>query len=260
MTETDRKPVTGRVCALYRHPVKGMTPEALDRVALEPGAAVPGDRRFGLAFSGVSGTAARHEWLPCANFLRLAKHPRLATLEARFDDETEVLTIFRGGRQVTRGKATDAVGRAVLEDFFDAYMKDDLAGKRAKLIEAEAVQFSDDGENRVSLLNAASILDLERVTGRPVDARRFRANIVIEGAAPWAERTWIGSEISVGGARLAVEENIVRCAATTVNPDTAERDLNIPKDLQRGFRHVDMGVYCRVVTGGAVAVGDAVGD
>jgi hypothetical protein len=57
---------------------------------------------------------------------------------------------------------------------------------------------------------------------------------------------------------LAVTKRIQRCAATDVNPETAERDLNIPKALMRGYGHVHMGVYARVVTGGNIATGDEV--
>ena len=51
---------------------------------------------------------------------------------------------------------------------------------------------------------------------------------------------------------------IDRCAATCVDPETARRDLNVPLFLQRGFGHVDMGVYASVCGAGAVAKGDPV--
>ena len=50
---------------------------------------------------------------------------------------------------------------------------------------------------------------------------------------------------------------ITRCAATQVNPVTAQRDLDIVAALARAFGHVNMGVYAEVVTGGEIAVGDA---
>ena len=53
-------------------------------------------------------------------------------------------------------------------------------------------------------------------------------------------------------------ERIDRCAAVNVNPDTAERDLNIVKFLQAGFGHIDLGVFVRVTKAGRAAVGDAV--
>ena len=49
---------------------------------------------------------------------------------------------------------------------------------------------------------------------------------------------------------------ITRCAATQVNPATAERDLDIVAALGRVFGHTDMGVYAEVLASGEVAVGD----
>ncbi len=46
---------------------------------------------------------------------------------------------------------------------------------------------------------------------------------------------------------------IDRCAATQVNPETAARDMHLLKALQRGFGHIDMGVYAE-----AIATGDRI--
>ena len=61
---------------------------------------------------------------------------------------------------------------------------------------------------------------------------------------------------AVTRSNTAVQQRIDRCAATNVDPETADRDLNIPKDLQRGFGHVDLGVYGCVTAAGRVAAGD----
>ena len=50
-------------------------------------------------------------------------------------------------------------------------------------------------------------------------------------------------------------DRIVRCAATNVNPDTAERDLAIPRSLDELYGHSDCGLYLRVVEGGELRVG-----
>jgi len=251
------KPVTGTVKALYRYPVKGMTAEALDSVEVGAGQGFPDDRRFGLAIAGITGSSAKSEWMSWRNFLMLKKSTKLAALEAKFDSDTEVLTIYRAGRQISRGKPTDRIGRSMLEDFFGTFLRDELNGKRPKLVESENVHFSDNGENQVSLLNLGTLKDIERVAGQPIDVRRLRGNIIIEGAAPWAEKTWIGREIQIGRLRLKVMADIDRCAAPNVNPDTAVRDINLVKDLQRGFGHIDCGVYCKVLQGGTLAIGDA---
>jgi len=93
--------------------------------------------------------------------------------------------------------------------------------------------------------------------GVPVDPIRFRANIYFDGPSAWSEHDWIDSEIAIGAARLRVISPITRCAATQVNPATAERDLDIVAALGRSFDHTNMGVYAEVVAGGEIAVGDA---
>ncbi len=128
---------------------------------------------------------------------------------------------------------------------------------RPKLVEAaDGDVLSDHPSAVVSIINLASVKDLERVTGKPINPARFRGNFYLEGLDPWAEFDWLGREIAIGGTRLEITQRIDRCAATNVDPETAERDLNIPKDLQRGFGHVDLGVYGCVTAAGRVAAGD----
>jgi uncharacterized protein len=94
--------------------------------------------------------------------------------------------------------------------------------------------------------------------GVPVEPIRFRANVYFDGASAWCEHDWIGSEITLGAARLRVISPITRCAATQVNPVTAKRDLDIVAALERAFGHINMGVYAEVLAGGEIAVGDKV--
>ena len=86
------------------------------------------------------------------------------------------------------------------------------------------------------------------------------ASMVLAGrtgqAAAWQELEWLGREIAVGGARLRIIASITRCAATEVNPETAERDMDLVGTLQRSFGHNLMGIYAEVVGPGEIAVGD----
>ena len=109
----------------------------------------------------------------------------------------------------------------------------------------------------MSLINAASVAALEEAVGAPVDPIRFRANVYFQGVPAWQELEWLGREIAVGGARLRIIASITRCAATEVNPETAERDMDVVGTLQRSFGHNLMGIYAEVVGPGEIAVGDA---
>ncbi len=242
------------VADICRYPLKGLNAEKLERVTLTPGQGLPHDRRFALAHGSARVEPGAPQWQPKSNLLCLLRDEKLAQLRADFDPESGMLAIHRAGKQVVRANATEAMGRMLIGQFFDGFMG--AAGRGTpKLIEAEAEMFTDVRDPLVSIVNLASVKDLERVVRQPVDPLRFRANFYITGARAWSEFVWVGKEIGLGPARLQVVERIERCAATNVNPDTAERDLNIPRSLQKGFDHVDIGIYARVTFGGEVACG-----
>lgn len=71
------------------------------------------------------------------------------------------------------------------------------------------------------LTTTASLADLADRAGFALSMDRFRTNLVIEGAEPWAEDGW--SEIRVGEAVFALVKPCARCAVTTVDQDTGER-------------------------------------
>jgi hypothetical protein len=117
---------------------------------------------------------------------------------------------------------------------------------------------SDQPEPGLSIIGLASIHDIERVVGQPVDPLRFRANVYLEGTKPWEEFSWLDQEVVLGGARLQITERMERCAATNVEPGTGNRDLNIPRSLMGGFGHACCGVFAKVIGAGRLAVGDSV--
>jgi len=121
--------------------------------------------------------------------------------------------------------------------------------------------------NAVSLVSDGSLRELARQLGvDAVDGRRFRMLIELEGAGVHEEDTWIGNEIEIGSAVLTITKPDARCAITTQNPDTGERDLDTLRTLirYRGFRacdpekKIDFGVLGEVAFPGRISVGDAV--
>jgi uncharacterized protein YcbX len=133
-------------------------------------------------------------------------------------------------------------------------MKAELRGP-PKIVHAHGHSFSDVAPKCVHIVNLASVRELERTLGRPVDPLRFRANLYLEGVEPWAELAWMGKDIGIGDARLAVFARTTRCDATNVDPARGVRDLAVPSHLQRTWGHQDFGIYAKVATGGEIAVG-----
>jgi hypothetical protein len=110
----------------------------------------------------------------------------------------------------------------------------------------------------VSVVNLASVRDLAERIGREVDPLRFRANVYLDGVEPWAERDWVGGSLTLGPTGATVLANTPRCAATTVNPRTADRDIKVLKELAYHYGHTDCGCYVQIVTPGIVRPGDPV--
>ena len=247
-------PHLARIC---RYPVKGMSVEDLDRVALTPGETLPDDRRFAIARGSAGIDPTEPEWVPRDNFVTLVRTAKLAQLTTRYDSGTGVLTIYRGKRQVAKGNVTDPTGRTVIDQFLAAFLAEEV-NRTPKLIDGGRISMTDDCDPTVSIINLASVRDIERVAGHPVHPDRFRGNLLIEGLEPWVERAWLNQEIRIGDARLTLVEPVERCGATNVNPETAERDASIPRLLQRGYAHMECGMYGRVETGGAIHVNDTV--
>jgi uncharacterized protein YcbX len=108
-------------------------------------------------------------------------------------------------------------------------------------------------------LNLASVRDLEERLGKPIDPLRFRANVHVEGWAPWIELELAGgAPLRLGGARACVVKSILRCAATHVDPQSGERDLDLVEALWTQYGHRFCGIYASVTHEGRLDEGDAV--
>jgi hypothetical protein len=254
--------MTTTISAIYRYPVKGLSADTLERVALAPGACLPQDRRFALALGSTLFDPQNPKWLPKIRFIMLMRDEKLALLHTRFDPETGLLTIAENGRELLRRRLTEPEGCRAVAEFYTQFLGSAVDGP-LRVVEAPGHAFADarrkpnaTSGQYVSLINLASIRALETAMGASIDPIRFRANVYFDGEAPWREHDWIGAEIALGAARLRVVSPITRCAATQVNPVTAERDLDIPAALDRNFGHINMGIYAEVLSHGEIAVGD----
>lgn len=245
------------VASLARHPVKGLSPEALETVQLTAGAHFPGDRLFAIE-NGPSGfDAAAPEHQPKFKFIVLMRYPWLAQLQARYDDATGVLSLTRDGLVLAAGDLATGRGRAAIAQFFNTAFAAELRGPAQVLTAPPGFRFMDSRSGFVSLLNLASLRALAAKAGvRTVEPARFRANIVLDGLPPWGEFDLVGRDIRIGGALLRVLKRTERCAATHAHPVTGLRDLDVVGALQRAYGHSDCGVYAKVIEGGVISLGD----
>jgi uncharacterized protein YcbX len=253
MTQIKPAEITG----LYRYPVKGLTPEPLETVALSVGETLPADRRYAIE-NGPSGfDPALPAWLPKTVFLMLMRDEWLAALEAHFDDHTHVLTLRENGAVAVEANLETEAGRAAIERYFAERHAARIKGP-PKVLVSPGHSFSDVAKKVVSIINLESLAAIEAMVGVPVHPLRFRANLYVKGWPAWHEASLLGERLAIGNARLKVVKRITRCAATNVDPLLAVRDLDIPSTLMRRRGNNECGIYAEVVEGGEIAVGDKV--
>jgi hypothetical protein len=246
-----------RIQAIYRYPVKGLSPQPLGRVALTPGATLPADRLYAIE-NGPSGfDPAAPAYFPKVSFLMLMRNERLARLRTDYDEASHTLTIHWEGRQAAAGDLRTKDGRLAVEAFFRRFMPDELRGP-PKVLFGQDHSFSDVAKKVVSIINLASVAAVEIAARAAVNPLRFRGNVYVEGWPAWREFDLLGRELGLGRARVKVVKRIVRCAATEVDPDTGMRDLAVPSALMQSFGHTDCGVYAEVISAGEIVTGDKV--
>jgi uncharacterized protein YcbX len=248
---------------LYRYPVKGLSAEPVEHADVTVAHGFPVNRRWALALADTPFDPEAPKAQPKTRFLMLQRDESLATLDTRYDDASDTLVIRRNGEVLLEARLEEPAGRAAVEDFFHRFMGETRGG-RPRLVSAPGFQFTDISVvsetkmRAVSLINLASVRALEE-TSAPLHHLRFRANIYFEGAKPWEEFDWMDKRITIGSVTGVVCMRTTRCAATQVNPLTAERDRNPPKALQTAFGHGDLGVYAEIVGDGSVRLGDVIG-
>lgn len=247
-----------RIASLQRYPVKGLSPETLTQVALTKGDYFPGDRLFAIENGPAGFDPDNPQHQPKIKFLMLMRNESLARLKTRYLDSITTLFIEEGGREVARGDLSTREGRLAVEAFFRRFMPGELRGPPKMLTAPEGFRFTDSRRGFVSLINLASVRELENVVGAPVAPLRFRGNIHLEGLKPWAEFDLVGQVLTTAsGLRLKVTKRIERCAATNVDPATGLRDLAIPKSLMKAYGHFDCGIYAEVLSDGTLGTGDS---
>ena len=265
-----------RVSRLYRYPMKGVAPVSVGRLELDEVGPV-GDRRWMVAspdgerFIGQrdhpSMTALRAS-LPAGGGLTLeaAGHPPVTVPEP--SPAAPRLTVPIWGDRVEAVVASDEgarwLSRFLGEEVTLVRLPDDtlrpVDPERAVEGFPSRVAFADD--EPLHLVGEASVRDLDARVGDDgprIEVERFRPNVVVEGAAPWAEDRW--RRIRLGSVELAFVQPRARCVVTTIDPETGRKGPEPLATLNR-YRRADGNVWVgqnAVHDGpGVLRVGDAV--
>ena len=254
--------VEARVVRISVAPVKGLGLVHPREVELGP-SGVAGDRRF---------------WLQDAEgrLVNGKTHGELMLVRAEWDEATRRLALrFPDGESVAGvvgpGAPVEAMlwkqphpSRSVPGPWQEALSR--YAGEPLTLLwsESGAVDRGAHG-GTASLVSCGSLERLRERAGAeaPVDGRRFRMLLEIDGVGAHEEDGWIGARVRVGEAVLAFVGDVGRCVVTTRNPDTGSSDLDTLGTLARYRREgrtepLPFGVYGDVAEPGRVRVGDLV--
>lgn len=197
----------------------------------------------------------------------------LARVSAEYDSETDALTIAFPDGEIVSGRAelgaeTATVlwgrvtrGRVVAGDWAAALSE--YCGENLTLMKSDAPGACFD-EYPISLISRATIDRLSGMTGgaKAFEPARFRPSLLISGCAAHEEDSWLGKGLIVGERlRLRPISRDPRCAITTLDPNTGERDfdtLRLILSYRPNPRAAYLGVYAIVELPGTVKAADEV--
>lgn len=230
-----------RVAALWRYPVKSMRGEALQRARLY-WHGLEGDRRYAFVQSG---NLSQFPWLTARELPAMLRYePYLTSPDEGRSSPIRVRTPDGADQSIEEPELLNALAR--------------LYGAPIHLIQLN--RGAPDSAH-VSVLGLPSVRAIEARVGAPVDARRFRQNILIEPTdnTPFVEETWLGRALQFGDgdARLRLNRPDERCMLVNLDPDTTETRAAVLRQIAQS-RDACLGLYAAVEALGEIEVGDPV--
>lgn len=229
----------GRISAIFRYPVKSMAGELLD-VASLGWHGVEGDRRF--AFRRLADNSG-FPWLTASKVPQLVLYKPFG-----LDSDTP-----------THVRTPDGKEYELRSD----ELRDEISGLYGAGVELMNLKHGIFDDACISVISFGTVNSIARESGRDVDLRRFRPNVVIEtnSGQPCEEDAWVGQTLAFGeensGAAVKVTLRDERCVMINLDPDTAARDSEVMKTVVR-LNDNCAGVYATVVSTGELRVGQVV--
>src|SRR6478609_2589318 len=278
------------VSALTVYPVKSLAGSPLDQMTVDT-SGPRGDRRWMLVDrSGETITARKHPVLlgaratPVDGGVRLTAPGREPLVVAEPAGPADVpVRLSRLDTATRAGDEADAwcsalIGRAARLLWLDDPARRGMAEKHGGTL-ADPMSLNDSGPLHVTTTASLARLDAwaseihdERVelalsrgepvpdARQPLDMRRFRPNLVVDGdLEAFAEDRW--STLVAGDVELRFADLCGRCVMTTIDPDTQVKGREPLVALARHRRwdgELWFGIQMVPVRTGRIAVGDAV--
>ncbi|MGC2193434.1 MAG: hypothetical protein WA628_02080, partial [Terriglobales bacterium] len=115
----------------------------------------------------------------------------------------------------------------------------------------------------ISVIASDTVREIGRLTGRNLDVRRFRPNIVVRllRPAPFQEDEWLGGVLSFGDGNdaptIAVTMRDLRYSMVNLDPDSASPTPGIMKAVVRANQN-NAGIYATVTRMGRLAAGQRI--
>lgn len=251
----------GTIAEVWRYPVKSMAGERLDE-AFVGYAGVYGDRLFAFAHAGGPAFFPYFTGRDHAQMVMYRPRFRQPALAVRPPNAIEALgagigiTAVYGGADALAVDVVTPAGAVLAVD--DPALAADLGGETAlSLLRCDRAMTDC---RPVSLFSVQTAGKLAQEMERPIKVRRFRANLVIDlpGTDGFAEDALVGKTVRIGDrVTIAVLDRDGRCAMIGIDPDTAERDRDIPAWVVKAHEG-RAGVYAAVLAEGIVRPGDAI--
>ena len=242
-----------RVTDIFRHPLKSHGREALQQVSLSKGNAMPWDRCWAVAHEASSADGST--WVPCANFSRGSKAPKLMAVNVKLNETAQTLTLSHPERKDFTFQPDDIQQLSGFLAWIKPLMPTDRA-QSARIIRLQDRGFTDTDFASISINSHASLRALSEKIGLQLSPLRWRGNIWLDDLEPWAEHSWVGQQFRIGSVLFEGVEPVVRCLATTANPQTGEQDADTLGALNDGWNHQNFGLYARIIESGKISIED----
>nr|WP_039806841.1 MOSC domain-containing protein [Jeotgalibacillus malaysiensis] len=230
----------GMLNTIMRHPVKSLSGEQVKSTQLMT-YGVYGDRSHALLEEGRYHTATQN--------------PKMVGYSAAFEGEESLENYPRILITAPDGRTFYWDEDRCLDEF------QTLAGKTLKkevyspaLVPLGAIE-----EEHILIVNEASVKALEEETGKAIDWRRFRPNLVVSlhHDIPFSEEHLAGKGLEIGTAEIEIVRPCERCSIINIDPKTTAIDPLVLKTVYQKHGN-NFGMYAAVRKPGVISAGDEI--